>query len=96
MAVTKVNLIDTVYKKSELQKQKSTTTVEFLPEIIKRALGSGEDILISGFGKFYVKDKNERRGRNPQTGNGLMLDARRVVKFKCSGVLSEKVNREKE
>ena len=96
MAVTKVNLIDTVYKKSELQKQKSTTTVESLPEIIKRALGSGEDILISGFGKFYVKDKNERRGRNPQTGNGLMLDARRVVKFKCSGVLSEKVNREKE
>ena len=48
MAVTKVNLIDTVYKKSELQKQKSTTTVESLPEIIKRALGSGEDILISG------------------------------------------------
>ena len=96
MAVTKVNLIDTVYKKSELQKQKSTTTLESLLEIIKRTLGSGEDILISGFGKFYVKDKNERRGRNPQTGNGLMLDARRVVKFKCSGVLSEKVNREKE
>ena len=96
MAVTKVNLIDTVYKKSELQKQKSTTTVESLPEIIKRTLGSGEDILISGFGKFYVKDKNERRGRNPQTGSGLMLDARRVAKFKCSGVLREKVNREKE
>ena len=96
MAITKANLIDSVYEKSELQKQQSTSAVESLLEIIKRTLGSGEDILISGFGKFYVKDKNERRGRNPQTGNGLMLDARRVVKFKCSGVLSEKVNREKE
>jgi len=92
MAVTKANLIDSVYEKSELQKQKSTSVVESLLEIIKRTLGSGEDILISGFGKFYVKDKNERRGRNPHTGNGLMLDARRVVKFKYSNVMRDKVN----
>ena len=92
MAITKANLIDSVYEKSELQKQQSTSAVESLLEIMKRTLGSGEDILISGFGKFYVKEKNKRKGRNPHTGNGLILDARRVVTFKCSGVLREKVN----
>ena len=96
MAITKANLIDSVYEKSELQKQQSTSAVESLLEIMKRTLGSGEDILISGFGKFYVKEKNKRKGRNPHTGNGLILDARRVVNFKCSGVLREKVNWEKE
>ncbi len=61
-------------------------------EIIKRPLDSGEDVLISGFGKFIVKDKSERRGRDPQTGNDLMLGSRRVVIFKCSGVLRDKIN----
>jgi integration host factor subunit alpha len=63
-----------------------------LLEIIKSTLESGEDVLISGFGKFEVKEKNARRGRNPQTGSDLMLGARRVVIFKCSGVLREKMN----
>ncbi|HIJ19493.1 MAG TPA: integration host factor subunit alpha [Deltaproteobacteria bacterium] len=94
MAVTKANLIDSVYEKSGLQKQQSTSAVESLLEIMKRTLTSGEDILIIGFGKFYVKDKNERKGRNPHTGNGLMLDARRVVKFRCSDVMKDKVNGE--
>jgi len=92
MAITKANLIDSVYEKSELQKQQSISAVESLLEIIKRTLGSGEDILISGFGKFYVKDKNQRKGRNPHTGNGLMLDARRVVTFKCSNVMRDRIN----
>ncbi|MCJ7683937.1 MAG: integration host factor subunit alpha [Desulfobacteraceae bacterium] len=92
MALTKANLVDSVYDKSDLQKQKSTSAVESLLEIIKRNLESGEEILISGFGKFCVKDKGKRRGRNPQTGNGLMLDPRKVVAFKCSGVLREKMN----
>ena len=92
MALTKANLVDSVYDKSDLQKQKSTSAVESLLEIIKRNLESGEEVLISGFGKFCVKDKGKRRGRNPQTGNGLMLDARKVVAFKCSGVLREKMN----
>ena len=92
MALIKTNLIDSVYEKADLQKQKSTSAVESLLEIIKHTLESGEDILISGFGKFCVKDKNKRKGRNPATGNSLMLDARRVVTFKCSGMLKEKMN----
>jgi integration host factor subunit alpha len=55
-------------------------------------LEDGEDVLISGFGKFCVKDKSKRRGRNPQTGEDLMLDARKVVSFRCSGVLRDKTN----
>jgi len=66
--------------------------VERLLEIIKQTLESGEDVLISGFGKFYVKDKTKRRGRNPQTGQDLLLVERRVVMFKCSAVLRNKMN----
>jgi len=66
--------------------------VERLLEIIKQTLESGEDVLISGFGKFYVKDKRKRRGRNPQTGQDLLLVERRVVMFKCSAVLRNKMN----
>jgi integration host factor subunit alpha len=66
--------------------------VEALLEIMKKTLESGEDVLISGFGKFCVKEKSDRRGRNPQIGNELMLEARRVVVFKCSSVLREKLN----
>jgi len=95
MALTKANLIDSVYDKADFQKQKSKSVVESLLEIIKHTLESGEDVLISGFGKFCVKDKNRRRGRNPHTGNGLMLGARRVVTFKCSIVLKENMNGER-
>ncbi len=61
-------------------------------EIIKRSLEKGEDVLISGFGKFCVKNKKERRGRNPATGNDLTLRGRRVITFKCSGKLRNKIN----
>ena len=61
-------------------------------ETIKKTLENGEDVLISGFGKFLVKEKKERNGRNPATGNSLILDARRLVTFKCSGKLREKIN----
>ena len=76
-----------------LTKYKSGHVVEQLLEIIKRTLASGDDVLISGFGKFCVCDKSERRGRNPATGEWLMLPARRVVTFKCSGRLKEKCNK---
>ncbi len=66
--------------------------VESLLEIMKRRLESGEDIMISGFGKFFVKEKKKRRGRNPQTGGDMDLSARRVVLFRCSGVLKDKIN----
>jgi integration host factor subunit alpha len=92
MTLTKDHLVDTLYTTLDLPKGKSSTLVESLLEIMKKQLENKEDLLISGFGKFCVKDKNDRRGRNPATGEDLTLDARRVVVFKCSGVLREKIN----
>jgi integration host factor subunit alpha len=92
MTLTKSVIVENIYNQCGLSKNASTRAVESLLEIIKSTLESGEDVLISGFGKFEVKEKNARRGRNPQTGRDLMLGARRVVMFKCSGVLREKMN----
>ena len=92
MKVTKSYLIDHLYRNFNLSRDESSTTIESLLEIIKHTLESGEDILISGFGKFILKEKNKRRGRNPATGKDLFLDARRVVIFKCSNKLREKLN----
>ena len=68
--------------------------IETLLELIKFTLASGEDVLISGFGKFCVNEKRQRKGRNPATGEDMMLAARRVVTFKCSGQLKKKINNE--
>ena len=92
MTLTKENLIDLVYNKSDIKRQEAIPIVESLLEIIKHTLESGEDVLFSGFGKFCVKDKRERRGRNPQTADDMTLRARRVVVFQCSAVLREKMN----
>ena len=92
MTLTKSDIIDSIYNQYGFSRSKSTKLVEATLEIIKSSLESGESILISGFGKFEVKDKHTRKGRNPQTGKDLMLDARRVVTFKCSGVMKDKIN----
>ena len=92
MTLTKADIIDTIYNQLDVPKTRSTQVVESLIEIIKKTLESGEDVLISGFGKFCVKEKKERKGRNPQTGNDLMLGERKVVTFKCSGRLKNKIN----
>jgi integration host factor subunit alpha len=92
MTVTKDHLVNSIYTSFDFPKGKSANLVESLLELIKGRLENKEDVLISGFGKFCVKDKNDRRGRNPATGEDLTLGARRVVVFKCSGVLREKVN----
>jgi integration host factor subunit alpha len=92
MTLIKAQLVDSIRKQVGLPKTKSAQVVDSLLEIIKKTLENREDVLISGFGKFYVKDKRKRSGRNPQTGNDLMLDERRVVTFKCSGRLREKIN----
>ena len=76
-------------------KSEAARTFQSLMEVMKHTLESGEDVLISGFGKFCVKEKKERKGRNPHTGNDLMLHKRRVITFKCSGVLREKLNTNK-
>ena len=73
-------------------KKESIAIVESLLEIIKDSLESGEDVLVSGFGKFCVKQKKERKGRNPATGKDMILAPRKVVTFKCYGKLREKIN----
>ena len=93
MTLTKVKLIDSTYNQVGLPKNKSTQVVDSLLEIIKKTLENGEDVMISGFGKFCVKEKGKRRGRNPHTGEDLMLAERRVVTFRCSGVLRDKINK---
>ena len=90
MALTKSDIVAAVHNLG-LSKKKSVDVIENLLEIIKRSLESSEDVLISGFGKFCVKDKAQRRGRNPATGDDLMLRKRRVVTFKCSGKLRNKI-----
>jgi integration host factor subunit alpha len=92
MSLTKANLIEALTEESSLSKSYARASVEALLEIIKRALESGENVMISGFGKFTVKEKKQRKGRNPAIGNDLMLDARRVVTFKCSNILKDRIN----
>ena len=93
--LTKEHLIQAVCNNGGHSNRTSTVWVELVLEIIKSTLASGEDVLISGFGKFCVKGKRERRGRNPATGNDLIPEARRVVTFICSSVLKEKLNQKK-
>lgn len=92
MTLTKAHIVQAVCDNCNFSKKQSIDTIELLVEIIKRTLASGEDVLISGFGKFCVKKKSQRLGRNPATGDALMLRKRRVVTFKCSGQLRNKIN----
>ena len=92
MTLTKAHIVDKVYNTQNLARNQSRDAVNTFLRIIKKNLITGEDILLSGFGKFRVREKNARRGRNPQTGEDLMLDARRVVTFKPSGKLRDRLN----
>jgi integration host factor subunit alpha len=92
MTLVKDNLVQTLYDQAGLSKHQSRAAIERVFELIKKALESGEDVLISGFGKFIVKEKATRRGRNPATGEDLTLDPRRVITFKCSPVMRERIN----
>lgn len=93
MTLTKADLVEAVYKGHDtMTKRASVDAVEAFLRLSKSALIDGSDLLLSGFGKFNVKDKKERKGRNPQTGDTLMLEQRRVITFKPSGILRDKVN----
>ena len=96
MSLTKDDLVKALAKENGFQLNRAVEMVETLLELIKSTLASGEDVLISGFGKFCVKEKRERRGRNPATGEDMMLAARRVVTFKCSGQLRDKINQQED
>ena len=93
MALTKNQIVDSIQDSLGFPRNRSVQLTETLLELIKKTLESGEDIMISGFGKFCVKEKNKRRGRNPATGEDMMLDERKVVTITCSGKLRERINR---
>jgi len=92
MALTKIQIVNSIADQIGFPKYHSSEILETLLEIIKKALESGDDVLISGFGKFCVKEKGERRGRNPSTGEDMMMKPRRALTFRCSGNLREKIN----
>jgi len=93
MTLTKADLINQIFiSLPGYSNAQAREAVETLLELMKSSLENGDNILLSGFGKFSVKDKRPRKGRNPQTGEELILDARRVVTFKPSGQLREKTN----
>ena len=93
MTLTKEHIVSAVAEANGYPRNQTVELVETLFELIKFKLASGEDVLVSGFGKFCVKKKRERRGRNPATAEDMMLAARRVVTFKCSGQLRDKINK---
>ena len=93
MALTKSDIVESVYDLG-FTKKEAVDIVEQLIEIIKASMEKGDDVLISGFGKFCVKQKAQRRGRNPATGADLMLRKRQVITFKCSGKLRDRINQE--
>ena len=93
MALTKHGIAEQLQAELGFPRNQSIEIVESLLELIKASLESGDDVLVSGFGKFCVNEKKERKGRNPATGEKLMLKPRRVVTFKCSGMLRDKINR---
>ena len=92
MTLTKAKIVEAIADQTGYPKNKSSEIVEIILEQIKKSLESGEDVLISGFGKFCVRKKKERRGRNPATGEDMMVESRRVVTFRWSGKLKKKLN----
>ena len=91
--LTKLDIINALHRKNGVSRTEARDLVENLLKIVKTTLEPGEDVLISGFGKFCVKFKNERLGRNPATGSGMVLSPRKVVTFRCSGKLRDALNR---
>jgi len=92
VTLTKIDIVEAIAEQIGYTKKISTELVETLLELIKSSLEAGDDVLVSGFGKFCVKAKKERRGRNPSTGGDMMLRPRKVVSFNCSGKLRDKIN----
>jgi integration host factor subunit alpha len=92
MTLTKDHLVKSIGNRLGISKFESSRIVESVLETVKTSLSNGEDVLISGFGKFIIRKKASRRGRNPATGQDLTLDPRRVITFKCPGVMRDRLN----
>jgi integration host factor subunit alpha len=94
MTLTKAKIADSIHQELGFPKNRSAELLELLLELVKNKLEIGEDVLISGFGKFCIKLKKERRGRNPATGEDMLLAGRKVITFRCSHLLRKKINSE--
>ena len=94
MTRTKAQIVEAFFAIGGFTRKESAQIIDTLFELIKQSLQNGEDVLISGFGKFSVKEKYQRSGRNPQTGEAMTLPPRKVVTFKCSGILRAGINGE--
>ena len=92
MTLTKDHLINSISNHLDLSKKESSALLQSILETIKKTLENGEDVLITGFGKFCINDKNERRGRNPLTGEEVKVRSRRVVTFRSAARLRDKIN----
>ena len=93
MSLTKAEIVEGIHQGTGLTKKQASDALENIIDIIKNRLETGEDVLISGFGRFSVKEKRPRKGRNPATGKSIMLDGRRIASFKFSSVLKARLNR---
>lgn len=91
--MTKADIIEKLHTNTGMSKKESIEMLEAVFSIVKSTLEQGETLKISGFGSFVVKQKNDRRGRNPQTGESITIDARRVLTFKPSAVLKDAINK---
>jgi len=91
MTLTQTNIVEAVAEQNGYPKNQSFEMIETLLEIMKRTLKSDNDVMVSGFEKFCVKEKLERRRRNPATGEDMMLEPRRVVTFRCSRQLRGRI-----
>lgn len=91
MSITKADIVERVYKEAGFSKKEAADLVDLVFKVIKDTLARGEKVKISGFGNFHLKDKEDRVGRNPQTGDAMMISARRVLTFKPSQILKEDI-----
>jgi len=91
MSITKADIVERVYKEAGFSKKEAADLVDLVFKVIKDTLARGEKVKISGFGNFHLKDKEDRVGRNPQTGDAMMISSRRVLTFKPSQVLKEDI-----
>jgi integration host factor subunit alpha len=92
--MTKADIVEKIYEKVGFSKKESAELVELVFDIVKRTLEQGDKIKIAGFGNFVVKEKADRRGRNPQTGEEITISARRILTFKPSQVLKASINKQ--
>lgn len=94
MTTTKADIVERIYERIGFSRKEAGEVVDSVFELMKQSLEEGEKVKISGFGSFVVHDKNPRRGRNPQTGEAIVIRARRVLGFKASPILKTSMNGE--